>query len=130
MPARLVHAAVSGKAPALEGVFGGHADDAADQTYIKDTARAIALLQTAKELPEGVYNVGTGSAITNAEVAEAVSKAVPGFTVDLPPGRWQGPPMPVADTERLRRDTGFAPRFDIESAVRAYVEWLRAGNSR
>jgi nucleoside-diphosphate-sugar epimerase len=34
------------------------------------------------------------------------------------------------DTERLRADTGFSPTFDTRSAIRHYVEWLGAGNTR
>ena len=47
---RLVHAALDGKPPNLENIFLGNADDAVDLCYIKDVARAIALLQTAKKL--------------------------------------------------------------------------------
>src|SRR5437773_7832439 len=40
LPARLVHAAVSGRPPSFEDVFFGNADDAVDVLYIKDMARA------------------------------------------------------------------------------------------
>ena len=127
---RLVHSAVSGKPANLEGVFAGCADDGLDLCYIKDMGRAIALLQTAEKLPHDVYNISWGKLTPNRELVEAVEKAVPGFKVDLPPGHWQGPPIPVMDTERLRADVGFSPAFDIHSAVRNYVEWLKAGNSK
>jgi UDP-glucose 4-epimerase len=130
LPARLVHAAVSGKPPTLGGVFAGYADDELDQPYIKDTARAIALLQTAKELPDSVYNVGSGRVTSNREVVEAVQEAVRGFKVELPPGRWPGPRLPIMDTERLRRDTSFAPKFSIKSAIRDYAGWLKSGNPK
>jgi UDP-glucose 4-epimerase len=130
LAARLVHAAVSGKPPDLEGTFGGFAEDGLDLCYIKDMGRAIALLQTAAKLPHDVYNVGSGRVTPNRELVEAIEEVVPGFKVDLMPGRWPGPPLPVLDTERLRVDTGFSPAFDIRSAVQNYVEWLKAGNSK
>lgn len=130
LPLRLVHAAAKGRPPALEGVFLGCAEDAVDLCYIKDVARAIALLQAAEKLSGTVYNVGSGRATPNRELAEAIEDAVPGFKATLPPGRSPFPSLPAMETERLRADTGFSPAYDLRSAVRDYVEWLRAGNSR
>ena len=130
LPARLVQSAVSGKPPNLDGMMAGYADDEQDQPYIKDTARAIALIQTADRLPESVYNIGSGQVTSNREVLEAVQEVVPGFKAELHPGRWPGPRIPIMDTERLRRDTKFSPRFSMKAAIRDYVEWLRAGNPR
>src|SRR5437773_11044745 len=56
---RLVHAAVNGKSADLKNVFLGNADAAIALCYIKDTARAIALLQTAEKLEFDVYNIGS-----------------------------------------------------------------------
>jgi UDP-glucose 4-epimerase len=38
--------------------------------------------------------------------------------------------MPSLDTERLRKDTAFSPKFDIQSGIADYVAWLKAGNAR
>jgi UDP-glucose 4-epimerase len=127
---RLVHAALTGKPTALEGVFAASADDGVDLSYIKDVARAIALLQTAKKLPHDIYNVGSGRLTSNRELLEAIQEVVPRFEADLPPGRSPVPALPVLETERLRVDTGFAPAFDTRSAIQNYVEWLKAGNSK
>ena len=127
---RLVHAAVTGTPPNLEGTFLSFADDAVDQIYIKDLARAIALLHTADKLQHSVYNIGTGKTTPNSELVESVRKAVPGFNVNLPPGRFPFPALPVMDVKRLQEDVGFAPKFETQSAVQDYVDWLRAGNSK
>src|SRR5205809_6321936 len=74
---RLVHAAVGGRAPNLENVFFGNADDAIDLCYIKDMARAIALLQTAEELQYDVYNIASGKPTPNKELVEAVKRGGP-----------------------------------------------------
>src|SRR3989454_12137329 len=60
LPSRLILAAVSGRPPSFEDVFFGNEDDAVDLLYIKDMARAIALLQTAQKLQYNVYNVASG----------------------------------------------------------------------
>jgi hypothetical protein len=33
-------------------------------------------------------------------------------------------------TAVLREDTGFTPAYDVERAVRDYIDWLRAGHER
>ncbi|HYY92196.1 MAG TPA: NAD(P)-dependent oxidoreductase [Candidatus Dormibacteraeota bacterium] len=127
---RLVHAAVSGKPLDLKGAFFTHADDGVDLIYIKDLARAVASLHTAEKLNHKIYNIGTGKTTQNSEIVESVKKAVPGFNVELPPGRFPFPPIPTMDVKRLRDDTGFAPKFDTESGIQDYVDWLKAGNPK
>jgi UDP-glucose 4-epimerase len=130
LPARLIHAAVSGKPVDLKDVWLGRADDGNDLLYIKDVGRAIALLQTAEKLSHGVYNVGSGKTTSNGELLSAIESAVPGFKTDLPPGRSPSPTLPVMDIQRLRSDTGFSPSFDTRRAVQNYVHWLKAGNPK
>jgi UDP-glucose 4-epimerase len=130
LEARLVHAAVSGKPPNLEDVFFGNAEDTGDLCYIKDLARAIALVHTAEKLQYDVYNIGSGKLTPNKEVVEAVKRVVPNFKVDLPPGHFPFPPLPLMETKRLQQDTGFTPKFNTESAIRHYVDWLKAGNPK
>ncbi len=127
---RLVHAAVNGKPPNLKDVFFGHADDEGDSLYIKDMARAIALLQTAEKLQYDVYNIASGKLTSNSELVEAVERVFPNFKVELPPGQFPFPPLPVIETKRLQEDTGFAPKFDTRSGVQHYADWLRAGNPK
>src|SRR5256712_10089377 len=130
LPARLVHAALSGRPPSFEDVFFGNADGAVVLLYIKDMARAIALLQTAEKLQYNVYNIASGKVTPNRELVDAVKRVVPNFKVDLPPGHFPFPPLPLPDTKRLQADTGFSPKFDTTSAVQHYVDWLKAGNPK
>ena len=126
---QLIHAAAHGRAPDLSGVGGRmHAEDSLDLCYVKDTGRAIALLQLAEHLNHRTYNVATGHATTNAEVAAAIRRVVPDAQVDLPGGgdtrqAW-------LDITRLQEDTGYQPAWDIERAAADYIAWLRAGNDR
>ena len=129
-PLRLVHSAVSGKPLNLEGTFFSFEEDSGDLIYIKDLARAIALLQTAERLHYGLYNIGSGKTTPNRELVESVKKIVPGFNASLPPGKFPFPSLPMMDIKRLREDTGFTPNFDTESAIKDYVDWLKAGNPK
>lgn len=132
---QLVHAAVSGVAPDLNALPGGalpHADDAIDMMYVPECGRALAALQLADRLEHSVYNVSAGRATSYRELCDAIAAAVPGARFDLPDGRdaRSGLPQAHLDISRLRKDTGYEPRFDTGRAVADYVAWLRAGNER
>lgn len=124
----LVHAAVRGTEPDLSTIQGPppRAEDSLDLCYVKDTGRAIALLQLAERLGHRTYNVASGRATTNAEIIAAIGRSVPGARVDLPTGG--DPRQNYLDITRLQEDTGFKPEYDTERAVADYVDWLRAGN--
>ena len=107
-----------------------HADDGGDCCYAPDAGRAIALLTTAQTLRHDTYNVSSGRPFTNREFADALQAIVPGLRLDLGSGRQGGPgDDPYLDITRLTHDTGFAPTFDVATAVADYVAW-RAENPR
>ncbi|NQX26677.1 NAD(P)-dependent oxidoreductase [Microbacteriaceae bacterium VKM Ac-2854] len=110
--------------PDLSGLMAPpSAEDSLDLLYVKDTGRALAALTLAPTLRYATYNVGSGHATSNTDVIGALRLAEPGFDVELPahgerPSTW-------LDTARLHEDTGFEPRFGLESAAADYVVWLR-----
>ncbi len=107
-----------------------HADDGGDCCYASDAGRAIALLMTADSVRHDIYNVSSGRPFTNREFADALQAITPGLRLDLLPGRQDGPgDDPYLDITRLTHDTGFAPTFDVATAVADYVSW-RTDNSR
>ncbi|MET7496517.1 NAD(P)-dependent oxidoreductase [Streptomyces sp900116325] len=123
----LVHAAARGTAPDLSHLVGpAFAEDGLDLNYVKDTGRAIALLQLAGKLNHRTYNVGSGRATTNAELIETIRKVVPDSQVDLPAGGDAS--HLVLDISRLQADTGYRAEYDTERAVSDYIAWLSAGN--
>jgi nucleoside-diphosphate-sugar epimerase len=85
---------------------------------------------TAETLPHNVYNVSSGRPATSRQFADALQAIIPGLRLRLLPGRQNGPgDDPYLDTTRLSHDTGFAPAFDLATAVADYVAW-RADNPR
>ncbi len=107
-----------------------HADDGGDGCYAPDAGRAIALLTTAETLRHDTYNVSSGRPYTNRQFADALQAITPDLRLELRPGRQDGPgDDPYLDITRLTHDTGFAPTFDVASAVADYVAW-RADNPR
>jgi UDP-glucose 4-epimerase len=126
---QLVHAAARGTAPDLSSLrFPAHAEDAIDLCYVKDTGRAIALLQLADQLNHRTYNVASGRVTTNADVIAAIRKVVPDARVDLPAG--EAGRRNFLDITRIQQDTGYRPEYDTERATADYLAWLRAGNER
>jgi UDP-glucose 4-epimerase len=130
---QLVHAAARGAAPDLSTMYAPpYAGDGADLCYVKDCARAIALLQTAPALRHRTYNVASGRLTTNRELIAAIRTLVPDARVDLPARPEPAEPGHdiFLDVTRLRDDTGFSPEYDTGRAVGDYLDWLRAGHAR
>ena len=127
----LIHAAARGGTPELlDRQQNGHAGDVADICYVKDCARAVALLQTTSQLNHATYNVAAGRATANAELLAAIGEAE--LNVTLPPGRDPGGPGNDMwlDIGRLQNDTGYRPEYSAQRAVADYLSWLKAGNDR
>jgi UDP-glucose 4-epimerase len=133
LPSRLVHAAVKGTDPDLASSRGGvpFAADGSDLCYVKDCAQGIQLLTHTEPLHHTIYNLGSGRPTTNGELLAAVKQAVPTCTLTLQEGRsprWR--PDVYMDIARLQADTGYAPRYTVETGVQDYVAWLQAGNAQ
>src|SRR5580658_23414 len=129
---QLVHATARDTAPDFSALRSpAYAGDGFDMCYVKDCARAIALLQLAPRLSHRTYNIASGRVLTNGEVAAAIRKLVPDAQVELPEGRTPGSgPELYLDITRLRQDTGYQPAYDTDRAVADYLAWLRAGHPR
>jgi UDP-glucose 4-epimerase len=130
---QLVHAAVRGTAPDFSALYApAYAGGGLDLCYVKDCARAIALLLAAPRLSHRTYNVASGRLVTYGELAAAIGKVIPDARIDLPAGR--DPNGADRDTyldiTRIRQDTGYEPAYDTDQAVADYVAWLRAGHDR
>jgi UDP-glucose 4-epimerase len=126
---QLVHAAARGTTPDFTALRSPAYADGFDMCYVKDCARAIALLQLAPRLSHRTYNIASGEILTNGDVAAAARKLVPDARVTLAEGGSQAPKVRL-DISRLRADTGYQPSYDTERAVADYITWLRQGHER
>jgi UDP-glucose 4-epimerase len=131
---RLVHAAVKGEKPSLEGMrfMSVNAEYGGDQCYIKDAAQGIALLQTAEKLNHIVYNISDGRPTTNQQIVDAIQRVIPEFELELPAGHATNAPLTSwrYDISRVHEDTGYQPKFDVEAGVADYIHWLQQGSER
>jgi UDP-glucose 4-epimerase len=125
----LIHAAASRSPLDLSSLLvQPHLGDGLDLCYVKDTGRAIALLQVVDRLRYSTYNVASGRLTTNADIIDAIRTLQPGLNLELPQGATR-PGNPL-DITRLHDDTGYQPEYDTARAAADYIAWLRAGNSR
>ena len=113
-----------------EAIREGGADFAASFTYVADAAEGLLAAATAPELRHPTYHLGHGVNFTAGEAAAAVRDAVPGAAIELSYGtepwtRYTSLRGPLAG-DRLRADTGYAPRHTLKAGVRAYADWMRA----
>jgi UDP-glucose 4-epimerase len=125
---RMCHAAVKNAEPDFSDRPGAaiFEEDQADWTYVKDVARGIQMVHTAKTLRHRVYNIASGRASSNRQIFEAVRKAVPGARcAALKPGRSPNAPTnPATDLSRIKTELGYEPEHTVETGVAAYIEWL------
>ena len=98
-----------------------------DYVHVSDLARAHLLALDQLRDRSVTYNLGNGRGFSVREVVKAVEwvsgRAVPVRAA----GRRAGdPPILVAASDLIRRDTGWAPRFvELADIVRTAYEWRR-----
>lgn len=128
LPSRLCHAAIKGTEPDYGAAGAPYADDTGDFTYVKDCAEVVRLVHTARELRHRVYNVGGGRAVTMAELADAVRRAVPEAKIELRPGaNPRGNPRDnYLDLTRVREEFGFEPHYPVAEGIADYLTWLKS----
>jgi len=127
LPSRLVKAAVTGQPPQYGPAGTPFSEDEGDWTYVKDVSKGIQLLVMADKLNHLVYNISSGKPTRLGNLAEAVSKAVPGANFELQPGRSPNARIsPYSDISRISADTGYEPKYSLEPAINEYAEWMKA----
>jgi len=100
-----------------------------DYVHVTDLADAhCRILDRLAEGQGGCYNVGNGTGYSVRQVIDAVER-VSGRKVPhrVGPPRPGDPPVLVASNERLRRDTGWSPRYaSLDDIVRTAWAWRSA----
>ena len=118
-----------------------HGDMSRDFTYVEDLVRGIQLLldavpQRLDTVPEGdslspvaphrIVNIGNGEPVQLMAFIEAIEAALgqPATKnfMDMQPG---DVPATWADGALLQRLTGYTPKTDVTTGVKAFVDWYR-----
>jgi nucleoside-diphosphate-sugar epimerase len=101
-----------------------------DAVYVGDVARAIAAILFADRLGYDAYNVGWRSGTSAEQVVATFGRIFPRLRVEWCPERlspWSraGAAAGPLGCDRLRQDLGWRPRYDLDSGLTEYIEWLR-----
>ncbi len=98
-----------------------------DMVYISDVVDANVRALEAKIEPGTPVNVGSGTAVTIREVADALARALgEAPTIELTGEYRVGDILQcVADLHRAERLLGYTPRVGLEEGMRHFVQWAR-----
>ncbi|PYM78727.1 MAG: hypothetical protein DME13_28205 [Candidatus Rokuibacteriota bacterium] len=119
-------AAVNGEAV----VVSGDPTVPRDAVYVGDVAGGIAAILLADRLGYDAYNVGWGRGTSAEQAVAALGRIFPKLVVEWCPERrspWSsaGAAAGPLRCDRLRQDLGWQPRYDLDSGLAEYIEWLR-----
>lgn len=109
-------------------VIYGDGEQTRDLVFVADVVAAN--LTAAASKISGVFNVGTGNAITINALAELVTTLV---KKDFKPVYEEPRPGDIihstADITRARKALGWQPRVTLEEGLQQYIRWAEQGNN-
>jgi GDP-L-fucose synthase len=96
--------------------------------YVDDLAKAAC--DVAESGGTGLYNVGSGTELTVADLAALIAQAV-GYTgeVEWDASRSDGTPRKLLDSARILA-TGWRPRIDLHEGIKRTYDWFLGSLSR
>ncbi len=124
--ARQLAEIAAGRAPPLMKV--GNLECAREFMDVRDVAAAYRLLMEKGRAGEA-YNISTGQNVPVSDVLKTLCRAA-GVTPELEvdPARYRPTDrQPVTLAEKLRAETGWAPRFTLEQTLADVYAWARTG---
>jgi UDP-glucose 4-epimerase len=126
---RMVTAVVKGQPTIFKDV---NASEGHDFIYVRDCARAHALIHCAAKTNYDLYNIGFGRHHTLGEVAKALEKIIPGTKIELASGvstitKTEFDIDACLDNTRIQEEFGYMPEYDLEKGLTALAAWVRDG---
>ncbi len=106
----------------------GNPGAARDTTDVRDAARALAAISSARLA--GTFNLCSGRAPAVADLARALAAATAldvTTRVDPALARPADPPLLLGDPTRLREATGYVPEIPLERSLADLLDWWRQG---
>lgn len=100
-----------------------------DYTDVRDVAKAYALLATAQDVKNHIYNISSGKSRSGEEIISLIAKAMdknspltetnPAFL------RPNEPAEIIGSAELLKNDLGWEPSIPLERTIADYVAWYK-----
>jgi nucleoside-diphosphate-sugar epimerase len=96
-----------------------------DYMHVADAGAAFSALLASDV--QGAVNIGSGEGVALDQLGEIIGQEMGrGLSIETPVERVTDPaPLVVADTNRLVREVGFAPRYPLREGIRDTVAWWR-----
>jgi len=94
-----------------------------DFTYVKDTVRGIVSTLDDNSAIGEIFNISYGEDHSIREVAEIISRFIPGTSVEVTPGRRIDVQRRRLDIGKAKRILSYDPMFDLERGVKEYIKW-------
>lgn len=127
---RMVTAVVKGEPTSFNDIdeHEGH-----DFVYVRDCARAHALIHCAEKPAHDLYNIGLGQHLTFGDVARTLEKITPSARIELVRGvatitKTEFDIEACLDLTRIREEFGYVPEYDLEKGLSALSAWVRDGS--
>lgn len=96
--------------------------------YVTDIVEGICAILEAPSVPHDLYNLSSPTWTPLKEVVDTLRRLRPSLQVvqdpNWPTSRWKTRNLsPVMDVSRIKKDLGFAPRFDLTTGLKELLEW-------
>jgi len=104
----------------------GNLDSRRDYTDVRDIVAAYALLATAPNLVNTLYNVSSGTSSSGHEILHALKDALKlnTITTTVDPSKFRPTDAPniIGDSSRLQDETGWQPQYDLQQTIADFVQ--------
>ena len=94
-----------------------------DYTYVEDVAYANVL--ALEDLPDGIYNVSTGTPSTIWDIIDAIKQEIPDVRWEFRPARPGDVVRSVMSSKKLR-SYGWEPKVSLAEGIRKTISWWRS----
>ena len=102
----------------------GDGTQSRDLIYVDDVCEAnILCAESSFKLKGNIYNVGTGTALSNNQILELLEKHCGRYQIVNAPERKGDVKHTLSDTSKIEKDLGFKPKTKFEDGLIKTLEW-------
>jgi len=134
---RMIAAALRGGQSNLDDI---NENEGHDFLYVRDCARAIAMIHFAQKPRHAIYNIGSGKLVKFGDMTQTLEKIFPGSVLILGKGESAtGSAIDYVpktdydietclDISRIKEEFGFVPEYDLEKGLSGLIASDRDGS--
>ncbi|MHA1733721.1 MAG: NAD-dependent epimerase/dehydratase family protein [Promethearchaeota archaeon] len=98
-----------------------------DLVYVKDICQGLVLAMEKTSADYEVFNVGTGRGTTIGKVARVLGEYINPDITPRVTGEFRKGDVRhcIADTKKIRDKLGYSPRYEFDTQVKGFIEWVK-----